>query len=302
MMEKDGKAWSGQSEDREEGASRQREWDSKRSAGWNREEENPFRRKAGIKRFRELYTGKRRKDRTAWADYFVSGDFLEGYREGAFTGLLLEAVREHQESFPLCKEFLTELSIAYGVQPVKTGDGLQFRVENSAFFHGIENIYEIMQMGAAIVRYKGNDFAMLAGFRDYRELLMLAMSEWDDDTMLRLGKVLDYYTLSNISDRPIQDAGRYELSQRHPRSLKLITYFFTSRKLPKKVWQSLWNHLYLENATLGKEKLFYGSLREAVLGSVPELGEKPRPSYKELLREFYASGYFCNKGETFEGR
>ena len=302
MMEKDGKAWSGQSEDREESGSRKREWDSKRSAGWNKEEENPFRRKAGIKRFRELYTGKRRKDRTAWADYFVSGDFLKGYREGAFAGLLLEAVREYQESFPLCKEFLTELSIAYGVQPVKTGDGLQFRVENSAFFHGIEAIYGIMQMGAVAVRYKGNDFAMLAGFRDYRELLMLSMSEWDDDTMLRLGKVLDYYTLSNLSDRPIQDAGRYELSQRHPRSLKLITCFFTSRTLPKKVWQSLWNHLYLENATLGKEKLFYGALREAVLGSVPELGEKPRTSYKALLREFYDSGYFCNKGETSEGR
>lgn len=302
MMEKDGKDWSGQSEDSKKGSSGHAAWDLNRSTGWNQEEENPFRRRAGIRRFRELYTGKWRKDRTAWADYFVSGDFLEGYREGRFAELLLEAVREYQSSFPLCKEFLTELSIAYGVQTVKIGDGLQLRVENNAFFHGIDYIYEIMQMGAAAIRFKGNDFAMLAGFRDYRELLMLAMSDWDDDTMLILGKLIDHYVLSNISDRPIPNAEQYELSQRHPKSLKLITYFFVSQKLPERVCQIPWNHLRLENATLGKEKLFYGPLREAVLSCVPELGEKPRPSYKELLREFYASGYFCNEGRTLEGR
>lgn len=302
MTEKDGKEWRGESGDSKKGAFGHAVWDSKRSSVWNQEEENPFRRRAGIRRFRELYTGKRRKDRTAWADYFVSGDFLEGYRESRFAELLLETVCENQEAFPPSKEFLTELSIAYGVQTVKTGNGLELRVENSAFFHGIDYIYEIMQRGAYAVRYKGNDFAMLAGFRDYRELLMLAISDWDDDTMLKLGKILDHYGLSDLSDRPIPNAEQYELSQRHPRSLKLITWFFASQKLPEKVYQLPWNHLRLENATLGKEKLFYGPLREAVLAHVPELLEKPRVSYKELLREFYASGCFLNEGRTLEGR
>lgn len=302
MTEKNEKEWRGESEEPEGGASRRPVWDSRKSTEWNQEEENPFCHKAGIRRFRELYTGKRRRDRTAWADYFVSGDFLEGYREGRFAKLLLETVREHQKSFPLCKEFLTELSIAYGLQTVKTEDGLQLRIENSAFFYGMDYICEIMQMGAAAIRFKGNDFAMLAGFRDYRELLMLAVSDWDDDTMLKLGSLIDHYGLSDLSDRPIPNAQQYELSQRHPKSLKLITYFFASQELPERVYQIPWNHLRLENATLGKEKLFYGSLRETVLARAPKLGEKPRTSYKELLREFYSAGCFCNEGRTLEGR
>lgn len=48
---------------------------------WDFAEENPFREKEGIKRFQELYTGKRRRERAAWADYFLSEVFLEGYRE-----------------------------------------------------------------------------------------------------------------------------------------------------------------------------------------------------------------------------
>lgn len=291
--------YSGQAEEKREAVYERPGSGIRRSAGWNTEVDNPFRHRPGIRRFRELYTGKRRKDRTAWADYFVSGEFLEGYREEPFADLLLETVREHQAEFPPCREFLTELSLAYGVQAVKTAGELQIHTQANAAFYGLDHICGILYLGGQAIKFKGSDPTMLAGFYDYRELLQLSLSDWDDDALLYLGKIIDYYTLSNLSDRPVQG-----MSQRHPRSVKLLTYFFVSHTFPEKVFLVPWNHLRLENATLGKEKLFYGSLRETILSRIPGLGEKPRSSYRELLREFYAydasSGYFSNEGKTPE--
>ena len=145
---------------------------------WNFTEENPFREKEGIKRFQELYTGKRRRERVAWTDYFLSEAFLEGYREKGFAELMLEVVRENQSANPPSQEFLTELYIAYGFQGYNMGDGIQLEVEQNAVFDGIEIIKEIAMMGRGITRFKGNDPAMIAGFRDYRELLVLALGSW----------------------------------------------------------------------------------------------------------------------------
>ena len=200
---------------------------------WDFTEENPFRSGEGIRRFRELYTGKRSKDRTAWSDYFLSDVFLEGYQEKDFAELMLEVVRENAAQYPPNKEFLTELYIAYGLSAYKTiGEDDQPRMvlqmnDTTAHFSGMEYIREIARMGPAVTRFKGNEPAMAAGFRDYRELLALARNEiWDAASVIALGKIIDRYKLSNISDRPIWNADQYELSQRHPKSLKLLTYFF----------------------------------------------------------------------------
>ncbi len=269
----------------------------------NAGEGNPFRNGEGIEKFKELYTGKRRTDRTAWADYFLSGVFLKGYREEAFTKLLWEVVESCQADYPPSKEFLTELYIAYGLR--KSGD--QFEARENAVFTGISYIVDIASLGPAIRSFKKNDPAMQAAFDDYRELLVLSQDEtWGDDQTLRLGKIVDRYLLSNISDRPLLNARQYELSQRHPKALRLITYFFRYTKLPDKVYRTLWNHLRLDTATNGREKLLYGGLREAALSRLPELQEKPRVSYRELLRDFnqYGTGtsYFFNNGETEEER
>ncbi len=264
---------------------------------------NPFRSGEEIEKFRELYTGKCRKDRVAWSDYFLSGIFLKGYREEEFVKLMWEVARDFQTEYPPSKEFLTELYIAYGIR--KVGD--QFQAENQAIFTGIEYIVEIARMGPAVTAFKKNDPAMQAGFRDYRELLVLAQDEtWTDAQTLYLGKIIDRYLLSNISDRPIANAGQYELSQRHPKSLKLITYFFRHTKLPDRVYRILWDHLRLDTATNGREKLLYGGLREAVLSRIPNLLEKPRISFTKVIRDFnqYDTGtsYFFNEGKTEEER
>ena len=264
---------------------------------------NPYRGGDGICRFQELYTGRRRQDRTAWSDYFLSWGFLKGWREEAFTRLLWETVRNEQENCPPSREFLTELYIAYGIRKVNNA----FHAEDNAVFPGIEYIVEIAELGPVIKNFKKNDPAMQAGFRDYRELLALARTDqWDDRMYLYLGRIVDRYTLHNISDRPILNASQYELSQRHPRSVRLITCFFQHAQLPDQAYRILWNHLYLDNATNGREKLLYGELRETVLCRLPELGEKPRVSYRKIISEFNqydtGSSYFFNEGRTEEER
>ena len=276
--------------------------DSSQGFRWDFTEENPFRDSEGIRQFRELYTGKRRKDRTAWSDYFHSEVFLEGYREKAFAELMLEVVRENQEAFPPGQEFLTELYITYGLQGRKTGVGISLQMEQNAIFDGIEEIREIAVSASSVPRFKGNDPALAAGFGDYRELLVLALGSWDDRDMLRLGKIIDGYLPHHISDRPIRDSRQYELSQRHPRSLKLLARFFGGRELPARVCKVPWNHLHLESATMGRDKLWYGELREAVAARVPELLEKPRANYMQLMQEISGMYFYGNDGEDSRER
>lgn len=262
---------------------------------WNFTEENPFESHSAVLAFRELYTGKRRKDRTAWMDYFVSDDFLEVWREEAFTSILLQIVEEHQESFPLNKEFLTELYLAYGIRC----QNQQILLENYGAFQGIEHLAEIVKKGPFITRFKGNDSAVAAGFRDYRSLLSLAADEnWDDEHMLRLGYIIDRYRLGNISDRPIKNEYQYELSQRHPKSLRLMNHFFAYTKLPEAAYRLLWNHLHLDTATNGKNKLFYGGMRDTVIARLPEVLEKPRVNYRELNKEYGHYVYYKSHHKT----
>ena len=223
--------------------------------------ENSFQYAEGIRRFRELYTGKRRKDRAAWADYFVSDVFLEGYREKDFVSLMLEVVREEGEQNPPGKEFLTELYIAYGLCAYKVfwedgSSGMEFRVDETAPFSGMEEVMEIARMGSAITRLKGNEPALAAGFRDYRELLALEQKgDWSSENIIALRKIVYRYGLANISDKPMWNADQYELSQRHPKSVKLITYFFAHERgagqdeLPVEAYQMIWGYLGLETAT-----------------------------------------------------
>lgn len=250
-----------------------------------------------VRAFTQLYTGKRRKDRAAWADYFLSETFLTGYREKDFIDRMLEVVEDRMEEYPPGKEFVTELSIAYGLE----WSGSSATASGNGVFDGVEQIEAIAEAGSCTPRFKGSDPAIRAGFEDYRELLSMAPDgDWNDDVLLRLGKILDRYILHNMSDRPIQNARQYELTWRHPGSVRLLTHFFSHTELPDKAYRLLWNHLRLDNATNGREKLLYGRLREIALVHVPALGEKQRVSYKKLLSDF--SPLFFTDGNTVEGR
>ncbi|MBO5033139.1 MAG: hypothetical protein J6D08_14910 [Lachnospiraceae bacterium] len=215
--------------------------------------------------------------------------FLEVWRENEFAAMLLELIKEYDETYPLNKEFLTELYLAYGIRC----NNQQMFIENNAAFDGIDHIMEIAGMGPAVTRFKGNDQAVSEGFRDYRKLLILALEEnWNDNSFLRLSDIIDRYKLGNISDRPIQDSYQYELYQRHPKSLRLINYFFSHTQLPQQAYRLLWNHLHLDSATNGKNKLFYGNLRDTVISILPEVLEQPRVNYQKLNAEYGRYVYY----------
>lgn len=264
---------------------------------WDLSEKNPYQDHPAILKFRELYTGKRRRDRAAWLDYFTSEDFLNVWREEAFTSELLKIVTEHEETFPPCKEFLTDLYLAYGL----AGQNGQMFLENNAAFGGIESIIEITKKGPLITRFKGNDPALAAGYRDYRSLLSLSAEEnWNDAAFLRLGEIIGKYILAHISDRPIQNASQYELNQRHPKSLRLLNHFFAHTELPDQAYRLLWNRLYLDTATTGKNRLFYGNLRDTVLARLPGILEKPRVNYREFNKEYGHYLFYSSHHENDE--
>ncbi len=252
---------------------------------WNFTEEAAPADTPAIRKFRELYLGKRKKDRNAWSDYFLSADFLAVYRDPDFLSAMLNTVQDNLESNPPAKEFLTELYITYGLTESRTAAG-RIEPEEGAAFDGIEYVLKLAETGPVIKRFKGNDEAMRNGFRDYRQLLRIAAREPEaDEEQLLLGKIVDRYTLSNISDKPIQNAWQYELSQRHPKSIRLLSYFFANQELPEKAYQIVWDHLHLNNTLYGKEKLLYGELKEAVLSRTPAVAEKPKPDYQKLTNE-----------------
>lgn len=256
----------------------------------------------GIRLFRELYTGKRREDRNAWSDYFLSPAFLEGYREKELAQRMLETVEESRETYPPGQSFLTELCIAYGLRSRRDQEGLQVQMEEDAVFDGVEAIGAILKMGPAISRFKGNDAAMIAGFRDYRALLALAAGGWDDEAMLRLSGIVDGYLPHRISDTPVQNVRQGQTSQRHPKSLKLLVFFFSDERVPARVCRVPWNHLHLETATLGREKLWYGELREVVLRRLPRLEEQPKVSYMQLREDINRINFYANQGKDYRAR
>ena len=94
---------------------------SEKPALWD-EGPNPFAEHPAAVAFRELYTGRRRKDPKAWMDYFTSGDFLDVAWERRFAGLLLEEVTRLEGEYPIPREFLTWLCAVY-----------QFAVDRSVY-------------------------------------------------------------------------------------------------------------------------------------------------------------------------
>ena len=99
---------------------------SEKPALWD-EGPNPFAEHPAAVAFRELYTGRRRKDPKAWMDYFTSGDFLDVAWEQRFAGLLLEEVTRLEGEYPIPREFLTWLCAVY-----------QFAVDRSVYRIGIQ--------------------------------------------------------------------------------------------------------------------------------------------------------------------
>ena len=239
---------------------------------------NPFADHPAARAFRELYTGKRRRDPKAWMDYFTSDDFLDAAWERRFAGLLLEETVRLEGEYPIPREFVTWLCAVYQFSVnravYRDWDGeserteYSFRIEQDAQFEGQEFVFRLAARGPAVKASRGPERALSWSFADYRALVRLAeKGRWTEGKLKKAGNILTSYTIGNFQDKNTPP------SFRHPAGMRLINHFFRREKLPKELYRIAWQKLELKTALMGRAKLLYGDLRALVLKQVPDIAE-----------------------------
>ena len=254
-------------------------------------EQNPYMEHSARKRFLDLYTGSQRKNPKLWMDYFTSPEFLEVYREPAFTALLLEDVERQEQVCPPNREFLTWLHIAYLFSSREVEDpslpgsrGRQFQLFEGAGFDGIEAIFRIAIKGPVPKQPKGNELAMFISFSEYRRLMELAESGvWDEQAVADARYIIDRYVLSYLKEKC--ERREWNDVERHPAGVRLLNAFFARQSLPEELYRILWERLSLKTAQMGRTKIFYGRLREIVVGRLPGIDEEAEERFGHLYQE-----------------
>lgn len=279
--------------------------------GWTLAEEpedgpNPFEDGEAIRQFLELYTGKQRKDSKRWLDYFTSAPFLDAARDARFTRLLLEHAARLEGEWPVNREFLNWLCVAYqfvGKKLVyRNPDGsdrveFQFQLYQGARFDGLEAVLEIAKKGPLPKPFRNNELAILTSFIEYWHLVGLAQAgEWDEEAVGMYSRIIGCYAASYITDKCQQ---RQDMDyERHPAGLRVLSHFFERYELPEELYRIAWQKLDLKTAVMGRAKILYGALREQVLERLPDICGEKRESFAKLKTEAipYFSGCYQRAG------
>ena len=269
---------------------------------------NPYTDHEAVRSFLELYTGKQRKDGKKWLDYFTSGAFLDVAWERRFAELLLEHVERLEGEFPVNREFLNWLCVAYQFQVSKSvylnPDGseraeFRFKIHPQAQFEGQESIFEIASKGPAPKEKKGNELALFYSFTEYHTLIQAAEDGiWSEEDVGRFSQIIGCYVAGYITDKCQQ---RWDVDcERHPAGLRLMTHFFRREGLPEELYRIAWQKLDLKTAVMGRAKILYGPLRELVLERLPELAGEQKVNYSKLRTDFrdYAVSTYKRSGEN----
>lgn len=256
---------------------------------------NPYTDHEAIRSFLDLYTGRQRKDQKRWLDYFTSNAFLDVAWDGRFTALLLEHVTRLETEYPVNREFLIWLCVAYQFTVHKSvyrnPDGserveFQFQTRMGAQFDGLQSVFEIVTKGPAPKYPKGNELAVTESFSEYRRLLSMAERDvWSEQEIGEYSEIIGCYAAIYITDK-CQQRGDMD-HERHPAGLRLMTHFFRREGLPEELYRITWQRLNLETAIMGREKIFYGVLRELILERLPELAGQQREKFTELREAFH---------------
>lgn len=259
------------------------------------DEPNPYIDHEAIRSFLDLYTGKQRKDQKRWLDYFTSDAFLDAAWDRHFTALLLEHVTRLEGEYPVNRELLIWLCVAYQFlvhrAVYRNPDGserteFQFQIHPGAQFDGQESVFEIAMKGPAPKPPKGNELAMFESFTEYRRLLSMAEEDiWSEQEIGEYSQIIGCYAAGYITDK-CQQRGDMDY-ERHPAGLRLMAHFFCRDGLPEELYRITWQKLNLETAVMGREKIFYGSLRERVLERMPELAGQEREKFTKLRTDFF---------------
>ena len=250
--------------------------------GWSlREQEedgpNPYEGGEAITKFMELHTGKQRKNPVMWMNYVTSDAFLDAAWDPRFTALLLRKVREVLADVQPNRECMTWLNVAY-----------QFSGKEARSFDGMEDILQIAALGPAPKTPKGNEFAILQSFLDYRHLNSLAdAGRWDQEAIEAFRVILNRYSSAYIRERCEQRVTPD--CERHPAGVRVFLHFFRREDLPDTLFREAWQRLNLKSAVMGRAKVLYGPLRELAVQRVPGIdGEAPAVNFLQLNRNLDA--------------
>lgn len=204
---------------------------------------NPYTDHEAIRSFLDLYTGRQRKDQKRWLDYFTSNAFLDVAWDGRFTALLLEQVTRLETEYPVNREFLIWLCVAYQFTVhravYRNPDGserveFQFQVQKGAQFDGLQSVFEIVTKGPAPKYPKGNELAVTESFSEYRRLLFMAERDvWSEQEIGEYSEIIGCYAAIYITDK-CQQRGDMD-HERHPAGLRLMTHFFRREGLPEEL-------------------------------------------------------------------
>ena len=256
---------------------------------------NPYTDHEAVRSFLDLYTGKQRKDSKRWLDFFTSDSFLDIAWDRRFTALLLEHIVSLEKEYPVNREFLNWLCVAYQFtvhravywNPDKSErTEYSFQMHPGAQFEGQESVFEIAKKGPAPKPPKGNELAVFISFTEYRRLLSMAQEDiWSEQEIGECSQIIGRYAVGYITDK-CQQRGDMDY-ERHPAGLRLMTHFFRRDGLPEELDRIAWQKLNLETAVMGREKIFYGSLRELILERMPELGGQQRERFTKLREDYH---------------
>ena len=241
---------------------------------------------AALSQFLDLYKSKNSKDANKWYTYFTSYDFLEVWREEKFTWLMLEAVYNNMEEFPVNKTFAKCLNAVYGcyVSNAYAFDVVQY--SRNAFFGGFSNIEKILELGGNIGKMTQNDLSMFISFCEYRVLVYYAEeNQWGDTTKINAEYILDRYTMSYLRER--YEKNGYSDVDRYYLGIRLITSFIKKYDLPDDMYQYIWKIYSLESAVNGRSKIYYGEIREIIAEKNKSAEKTSVEDYKKVYDLYY---------------
>ena len=211
----------------------------------------------------------------------------------AFLRAVRAFVEGQAEAFPPNREIQTVLAIVYRYRAVPYEDRVEFELASGAGFQGIEHVLAIAKLGPLSRGLRGNDDALQAGFEDYFYLDGLANKRaWDESCNQSMKEIVQRYTISYIKER----CSKRSETERNLLSLRLLEYFFSANSLPASAYETLWNTLLLESATMGRAQILYGRLREIAL---PHLQEMEQEDFSDVQSAVLA---FAKRSSADDGR
>lgn len=239
-----------------------------------------------IDEFLKLYCSRQRRDRKQWDLWFTSPQFLAVYQNPRFTQLLKTTVEERKKEFLPTKEFQTALAVAYQFRAETSQDHTEFILKRGAGFEGIEDILQIAAMGPLVKKLHSNDAVMSIAYQDYKDLCNLAQEGvWDLAALKLLREILGCYSSAYLYER----CPGHSQHERNIISLRLLETFFSNRTMPEDVYKILWDTFDLNTAIMGRNKVFYGHLREIVIRKAPEVCSG-RERFVELRAAYHNLG------------